>query len=100
MLCYFIYYLKSECLKSLSVCYLAIFSFWGMFSPPSSAAENLEYVEFSDAFLRFSVDATRYSEGNPVSPGDRRVDIYLNEQWIGRQNMDFRLPSAESKIEP
>lgn len=99
MLCYFIYYLKSECLKSLSVCYLAIFNFLGMFfAPYSAAAENLEYVEFSDAFLRFSVDATRYSEGNPVSPGERRVDIYLNEQWIGRQNMDFKLPSAESKI--
>ncbi|MGP9347531.1 fimbria/pilus outer membrane usher protein [Yersinia pestis] len=98
MLSAFIFFQKNECLKYLPAFSFAICGIGGMLYIPSSAAENSEYVEFSDAFLRFPVDATRYSEGNPVSPGERQVDIYLNDQWIGRQEMRFALPSPESKV--
>ncbi|CNH38187.1 fimbria/pilus outer membrane usher protein [Yersinia pekkanenii] len=98
MLSDYTYYQKRERPKYLSLLPLVIFSLAGMLFSLSSAAEDPEYVEFSDSFLRFSVDATRYSEGNPVAPGERSIDIYLNEQWIGRQDMRFALPSSESKV--
>lgn len=72
MLSAFIFF-KNECLKYLPAFSFAICGIGGMLYIPSSAAENSEYVEFSDAFLRFPVDATRYSEGNPVSPVSVRL---------------------------
>lgn len=98
MLSYFLYNKKCERPKYLSVLSLAIYSLGGVFFSLSIAAEEPEHVEFSDSFLRFSVDASRYSEGNPVAPGERRIDIYLNEQWIGRRDMRFELPSPESNV--
>ncbi|WP_145515788.1 fimbria/pilus outer membrane usher protein [Yersinia aleksiciae] len=92
------YYQKCDRLKYLSAFSVAICSLAGMLSSQPVAAEDAEYVEFSDSFLRFSVDAARYSEGNPVAPGMRSIDIYLNEQWVGRQEMRFELTSSESSV--
>ncbi|CNI97043.1 fimbria/pilus outer membrane usher protein [Yersinia vastinensis] len=98
MLSYYMCYQKRERPKYLSVLSLAIYSLGGVLFSLSAVAEDPEHVEFSDSFLRFSVDAARYSEGNPVAPGERSIDIYLNEQWIGRQSVRFELPSPESKV--
>lgn len=92
------YYQKCERSKYFSALPLAICSLAGMLFSLSISAEEAEHVEFSDSFLRFSVDTARYSEGNPVAPGERRIDIYLNEQWIGRRDMRFELPSPESNV--
>lgn len=98
MLSYYMYYQKRERPKYLSAFSLVICSLGSVLFSSTSAAEDPEHVEFSDSFLRFSVDAARYSEGNPVAPGERSVDIYLNEQWVGRQNMRFELPTPDSKV--
>lgn len=99
MLNYYMYYQKHERPKYFPVFFsLVISSLGGMLFSLPAWAEDSEHVEFSDSFLRFSVDARRYSDGNPVAPGEHSIDIYLNEQWIGRQTMRFELPSPESKV--
>lgn len=69
----------------------------GLSLAPCSAAQEAETVEFNDTFMRFQVDATRYSQGNPIDPGTYRLDIYLNSRWIGRQELRFALPNALSR---
>lgn len=81
-----------------SVLTLVAFSIGMIFPIPYSAAQETEDVEFNDSFLRFHVDASRYSQGNPLAAGVYRVDIYLNERWIGRQDIRFELPSPESTV--
>ncbi|MGY4730738.1 fimbria/pilus outer membrane usher protein [Burkholderia pyrrocinia] len=52
------------------------------------------HVEFNDQFVRSqtgtAIDVARFNEGTPVLPGDYRVDVYLNDTWIGRLNLVFR----------
>jgi len=36
------------------------------------------------------VDVTRFSRGNPFSPGEYRVDIHVNDAWVGRYDVSFR----------
>src|SRR5262245_29919274 len=33
-----------------------------------------------------SVDLSRFENGNPVDPGNYRLDVYVNGNWIGRQD--------------
>lgn len=61
-------------------------------------AQGLDEVEFNDAFMRFNVDASRYSQGNPVDAGIYRADIYINNRWIGRQDVRFALTSPLSRV--
>ncbi len=61
-------------------------------------AQEPEIVEFNSAFLRSSVDVSTFSEGNPISPGLHRVDIYVNDQWKGRMDVMFALPNAAARI--
>lgn len=65
------------------------------FSAFASAADS---VEFNDSFLRSPVNVRSFEKGNPVSAGVHRVDIYLNDQWIGREDINFALPVAAATI--
>jgi outer membrane usher protein FimD/PapC len=51
-------------------------------------------VRFNSDFLKrsdgTSVDVSRFALGNPISPGDHPVDIYLNGSWVGRETVRFR----------
>lgn len=55
---------------------------------------TLAQVEFGDDFLRRNgqapVDISRFSKANPVLPGSYRVDMYVNGEWQGRQDVSFR----------
>lgn len=55
----------------------------------TAAAENNNDVEFNSAFLRSAVDVSAFSQGNPVAVGSHTVDLYLNERWKGRTEVQF-----------
>lgn len=60
--------------------------------PASQVPAVSEAVEFNHDFLSSQagmgqVDLSRYARGNPVLPGEYRVDLYLNGQAMGPINM-------------
>ncbi|TCQ91465.1 MULTISPECIES: fimbria/pilus outer membrane usher protein [Rahnella] len=55
-------------------------------------------VMFNSAFMRSAIDVNDYAQGNPVLPGIHRVDLYINERWKGRTDVNFSLPDNQSKI--
>lgn len=60
----------------------------------STPATAQEYAEFDDSFLHGNgaqekVDVSRFNYGNTVPAGDYLVDVYLNQQEIGRLNIRF-----------
>jgi outer membrane usher protein len=58
----------------------------------SAAAEPpAAQVEFNPAFLQggTKVDVSRFSQGNPVLPGDYTVDVQINGKWVGHASVRF-----------
>lgn len=49
---------------------------------PSYAAFNPNF--FDNDGTGPGVDVSRFENGTPVSPGEYRLDVYVNEGWIGR----------------
>lgn len=51
-------------------------------------------VRFDTDFLRNApgqaVDLTRFEQGSPVQPGSYTLDLYLNDNWLGRQRVEVR----------
>lgn len=60
----------------------------------AAAEEQALYAQFNPDFLRGAdgkpVDLSRFEQGNPVTPGSYRVDVYVNQNWIGRQEISVR----------
>ncbi|EJN02064.1 P pilus assembly protein, porin PapC [Herbaspirillum sp. YR522] len=63
-------------------------------------AGGAEPVEFGSEFFRSggegAVDVTRFNRGNPIPAGDYRLDIYVNDAWIGRNEVNFRAGDDDS----
>ncbi|EBC1676173.1 fimbrial biogenesis outer membrane usher protein, partial [Salmonella enterica subsp. enterica] len=60
-------------------------------SSPSLAEE----VDFDPSFLRKSeghsvIDVNRFKNGNPIPPGNYNSEIYLNGEWKGTSNIEYR----------
>jgi len=53
---------------------------------------------FNTDLLAFPVDVSMFAEGNPVPPGTRRVDVYLNEKWQGKRNVRFEAVNPGGRI--
>lgn len=56
-------------------------------------------VQFDSAFFNGGMtqaDISRFDRGNPVMPGSHRIDLYVNERWLGREVIDFRAASPEN----
>lgn len=68
--------------NSLILCSLALIS--------SSFANDNTDAQFDSSPLRGSVDVTQFEYGNPVPAGLHKVDIYLNDEWKGRTDVDFK----------
>ncbi|WP_114194987.1 fimbria/pilus outer membrane usher protein [Edaphovirga cremea] len=58
-------------------------------------AEDAAEVEFNEEFLRSAVDISQFSHGNPVAAGSHRINLYLNERWVGRKDVNFT-PAPEN----
>lgn len=61
-------------------------------------AAQPETVEFNTTFLRTQIDVEQFSRGNPVEPGVHRIELYVNDRWKGRKDVNFALPSPEEAI--
>lgn len=50
-------------------------------------------VRFTNAYFRDAngnpLDTARFSHGNPVVPGNYPVDLYVNDGWITRRDLDI-----------
>ncbi|BDB23160.1 fimbrial biogenesis outer membrane usher protein [Cupriavidus sp. P-10] len=57
-------------------------------------ARPVQEVEFSDTFLQGTAggvaDLSRFSKGNPALPGHYRAELYVNEIWLGRADVELR----------
>jgi len=64
------------------------------FAEEAGKAATVATVEFNALFLQrpdgTSVDVSRFATGNPITPGNYPVDIYLNGAWIGRDTIRFQ----------
>ncbi|MFK2893453.1 fimbrial biogenesis outer membrane usher protein [Dyella flagellata] len=74
-------------------------------SPDASAAASGAdasasggYADFDRSLLagagQNTTDLSRFEHGNPVLPGSYNADIYLNNVWVGRNDVRFAAPSA------
>ncbi|MDR7135012.1 outer membrane usher protein [Lysobacter niastensis] len=62
-------------------------------SPSPAPDPSPQQVEFSSSFLgagASNYDVTRFERGNPVLPGDYRVDLYVNQNLVSREQVSFR----------
>ncbi|WP_240201670.1 fimbria/pilus outer membrane usher protein [Pseudomonas sp. PDNC002] len=64
--------------------------------------DSLEVAEFNPSFFDHggsvpTVDVKRFEQGTPVEPGLYRLDVYVNDSWVGR--MPIRAV-AKGKDEP
>ncbi|HHW4680590.1 MAG TPA: fimbria/pilus outer membrane usher protein, partial [Xylella taiwanensis] len=58
-------------------------------------------VNFNSNFLvgqARSVDLGMFARGNPVIPGLYRADLYVNGQWKGRRDMEFRNTGGQEAV--
>ncbi|MBB1202743.1 fimbrial biogenesis outer membrane usher protein [Enterobacteriaceae bacterium 89] len=64
----------------------------------AALADNNDSVQFNSQFLRSDIDASAFSQGNPVPQGIYSVDLYVNERWKGRAEVKFEKSSPESSV--
>ncbi|MBC3380029.1 fimbrial biogenesis outer membrane usher protein [Serratia fonticola] len=59
-----------------------------------------ERAEFDPGFFRGlsgqAVDLSRFNKGNTLTPGHYRFDVYVNGQWVGRQEIAITLTVPEA----
>ncbi|WP_454693598.1 fimbria/pilus outer membrane usher protein [Achromobacter aegrifaciens] len=83
-------------LRGVVACALFPAAVWAAPLDGQSSAE----VDFDSGFLMHSggatVDVSRFTRGNPVTPGEYSVDIYLNASWIGRRAVRFEGPDGQA----
>src|ERR1700761_5096248 len=76
-------------LRPCSVVALTLFAATSAFG--ADAGMQVAQVEFSGDFLQRTAgetpDVSRFSNGNPVAPGEYRVDLYANKTWLGRSRV-------------
>jgi len=63
-------------------------------APARPAVTQQAQVEFNTDFLsprtRAGIDVTRFEKGNPILPGEYRVDLFLNGRALGRTNITVK----------
>ncbi|MCA8093638.1 fimbrial biogenesis outer membrane usher protein [Burkholderia anthina] len=63
-----------------------------------SAPLTIAQVEFDEGFFpsgsSVTNDLSRFEKGNSVLPGTYNVDIYVNDNWIGRADVPFKASEA------
>ncbi|WP_431223567.1 fimbria/pilus outer membrane usher protein [Serratia sp. L9] len=73
-------------------------------SASTYASENdaPEQAEFAADFFRGlsgqAADLSRFSNGNTLTPGHYRFDVYVNELWIGRQEIAVTHTAPEAQV--
>lgn len=73
------------------------------FVPSDATAQDQEpQFEFNSVFLQggSDVDVSRFSQGNPVLPGDYLVDLLFNDRWLGRTTVEFIGQADSDQAQP
>ncbi len=70
----------------------------------ADASANGGYADFDRSLLAGSgqntTDLSRFEHGNPVLPGSYNADIYLNDIWVGRNDIRFAATAANVSATP
>jgi len=53
---------------------------------------------FNADLLAFPVDVSMFAEDNPVPPGTKFVDVYLNDKWQGKRMLRFEAVNPNGRI--
>lgn len=61
----------------------------GATPPPASGHDSPSFAAFNPSFFNnggsnSGVDVSRFENGTPVEPGTYRLDVYVNDTWVGR----------------
>jgi len=60
------------------------------------------YGGFNPAMLSGSgdkIDVSRFTHGNVIFPGKYRVDVYINQEWLGRRDIDVKpVPGSNQSL--
>lgn len=70
-------------------------------SGESEAGADSPGLRFNPAFLSGAaagVDLSAFARGNPVFAGTYRVDIYVNERWTGRRDLEFEADAGGTAV--
>lgn len=70
----------------------------------SVPVDGSSHVEFDNSFLASgsgrNVDISRFDRGNVVLPGNYSVDVFVNQNWVGRQQMPFKVSEEGANAQP
>ena len=76
----------------------------GWVRPVQAAAASGGFAEFDRSMLaggsRDATDIARFEHGNPVLPGLYNLDVYVNQNWVGRLDVRFASPSVDASAVP
>lgn len=68
-------------------------------TPPASGGNPAEPAFFNPAFVQGidgqPVDLSRFEHGDRIGPGRYRADIYVNQTWIGRDDIVIRANAGD-----
>src|SRR4051812_48767770 len=91
-------------MKQTSVMVLGALALLQTHSAQAQRPVNMAQVEFGSEFFRGGgdapVDVTRFSRGNPFPAGDYRLDIHVNDAWVGRYEVNFRTSGDDDSAHP
>ena len=65
---------------------------------PIAYSDEPDSVNFNSSFLRSDIDVKQFSDGNPIPPGNYKVDLYVNGRWKGAADISFILKNPDSLI--
>ncbi|CAB5715479.1 Heat shock protein E [Delftia tsuruhatensis] len=71
-------------------------------TPPQKPLAIPDRLEFDSRFLHGgqAVDLSRFARGNVVQPGPYSTDIYVNGNWMGRREVQFKAMAGKTDAQP
>lgn len=91
-------------MKKLGIAVMGVLAMLPAASSHAQKKATLAQVEFGSDFFRGSgdapVDVSRFSKANPLPAGVYRVDLYVNDGWVGRQDVVFRAEEGSGTARP
>lgn len=65
-------------------------------------AVHLDQIEFDSRFIHGgqAVDLSRFARGNAIQPGPYSTDLYVNGNWLGRRELQFKALPGKSDAQP
>ena len=92
-------------LRPCSAVVLLLFTGSNAFAASTGSVTQAAQVEFNDQFLQrpgeAHVDISRFDKGNLAAPGAYRVDLYINQAWLGRAEVTLKqIGSDVNNVQP